>query len=166
MTVPKELRAAAKKLREAAARPLRRRNKERRALVLAGEALRAALNSDWPGAVDLVAAIGRECGGEGVQTALLAWSDTLIAERPSPSGLPVHLVFWDAETCGRVEPECVPDRALWAGRMLAARAAEDKDMWFALLDALPDDPAVVGSHVGAVLETVALGIHTTKGSGS
>ena len=40
-------------------------------------------------------------------------------------------------------------------RLIVARAALDKPMFDALIASLPDDPAVIGSYVGAVLETVA-----------
>ena len=63
----------------------------------------------------------------------------------------------DAET-GRVHlgTEGVPDRVRWAGQLIVARAALDKPMFDALIMSLPEDKAVVGSYVGAVLETVAV----------
>lgn len=130
---------------------------EKRAIRLATDALHAALADDWARATRAVQRTSDECGAEGVARAILGWSDTLIGRMPGGKGKPVRLAFMEAES-GRIDTNAddVPPRVRWAGRVLAARAADDKATWDALMDALPDDGQVIGEYVSAVLEMVAL----------
>lgn len=142
---------------------------DKRAVRLAGDALRAALTENWPVANKTVERIDAECGATGIVTAILGWSDTLIARVPNLTGRPVRLAFMNADS-GRIDENAddVPDETRWAGRLLAARAADDEATWNALVDALPDDPAAVGAHVGHLLQMVALNLrhlmHREEGS--
>lgn len=131
---------------------------EKRAIRLASVALNRAIAQDWDRATKAVQRISDECGQVGVGRAILGWSDTLISRMGHTPGKPVAIAFQQAET-GRIDTadsEYVPDRVRWAGRVIAARAADDQPTWDALMAALPDDGKAIGEHVAAVLETVAL----------
>lgn len=134
---------------------------ERRAVRLAAIALYAAMAENWPAATRAVQAINDRCGSAGISRAVLCWSDTLIDYNPETNGdgRPVRLSFMNADT-GHVnfddDADAVPEQFRWAGRIIAARAAQDLPAWEAMIDALPDDPKVHGDHVGAVLQVVAL----------
>jgi hypothetical protein len=129
-----------------------------RACILAAYALHDARAGDYAAASAHVRQLNAECGGTGTMIAVVGWCDTLAAHSGiSEDSGPLALAWKDAET-GRIHvgAEGVPDRARWAGQLIVARAALDKPMFDALIAALPDDKAVVGSYVGAVLETVAI----------
>jgi len=129
-----------------------------RARTLAAYALRDARAGDYAAASRHVRELNAECGSTGAMIAVRGWCDTLAAHSGvSENSGPLALGWKDAET-GRVHlgTEGVPDRVRWAGQLIVARAALDKPMFDALIAALPDDKAVIGSYVGAVLETVAI----------
>ena len=129
-----------------------------RARTLAAYALRDARAGDYTAASRRVRELNAECGSQGAMIAVCGWCDTLAAHSGiSENSGPLALGWKDAET-GRVHlgTEGVPDRVRWAGQLIVARAALDRPMFDALIKALPDDKAVVGSYVGAVLETVAV----------
>jgi hypothetical protein len=137
-----------------------------RARMLAAYALRDARAGDYAAASRHVRTLNAECGSQGTMLAICGWCDTLAAhlnldENPGP----LALAWKDAET-GRVHAGTggVPDRARWAGQLIVARAALDKPMFDALIKSLPDDKAVVGSYVGAVLETVAITMGALPGA--
>lgn len=140
-----------------------------RARTLAAYALRDARAGDYAAASRHVRQLNAECGSAGAMIAVIGWCDTLAAHSGiSEKSGPLALGWKDADT-GRVHSgaEGVPDRFRWAGQLIVARAALDKPMFDALIGSLPDDKAVVGSYVGAVLETVAVtmnGLPETAGT--
>lgn len=141
-----------------------------RARTLAAYALRDARAGDYTAASKHVRALNAECGSQGTMFAVCGWCDTLAAHlNLDENSGPLALGWKEAET-GRVHAgtEGVPDRVRWAGQLIVARAALDKQMFDALIKSLPDDKAVVGSYVGAVLETVAVtmnGLPDASGEG-
>jgi hypothetical protein len=132
---------------------------ERRAMTLATVALHAAMAGDWDKATDAVQRISDECGAVGIGRAILGWSDTMIARLVTGHipGQPIRLAFQQVET-GRIDTDAdkVPAEVRWAGRVIAARAANDHATWDALMDALPDDGQAIGAHVAKVLEMSVL----------
>ena len=129
-----------------------------RARTLAAYALRDARAGDYAAASKHVRALNTECGPQGTMFAICGWCDTLADQlNLGENSGPLALAWKDAET-GRVHvgTEGVPDRARWAGQLIVARAALDEAMFDALIKSLPDDKAVIGSYVGAVLEAVAI----------
>jgi len=126
---------------------------------LAGAALQAALAGDWPRANAAVQRIDKECGEQGgVATALMTWADTYTLhtfDGPPPAAAAMRIMFWDTDTGVMGDQPDLPDTTRWAARLVTARAAMDEDTFRALIGALPDDPAAVGQHVGAVLVCVA-----------
>ncbi|WP_242890152.1 hypothetical protein [Actinomadura litoris] len=132
--------------------------KERRAVQLAGAALTAALGNDWQRASAMLQRISTECGGEGMQRALLSLCDTVIHHAGITPGQPVRIMFQQADGDGRITgaDEVQRRESVWAGRLLAARAADDEDTWSALIEALPRDGYAIGQHVIALLEMCTL----------
>lgn len=131
-----------------------------RAMELAGVALYAAMADDTDKAVDAVKAISEETGGEGLMDAILGWCDTLIVRTPDLEiGKPVKIAWMEAET-RRINdgPHEVRPTARWAGRLLAARAADDHDTFMALMDSIPHGPKDVGDHVWELVQMVALNL--------
>ena len=129
-----------------------------RARTLAWQALQAARKGDYAAASEIVRTLNADCGSTGAMFAICGWIDTLAAQSGiSEESGPLALGFRDADT-GETHAgtDGVPDRIRWAGQLIIARARLDKPMFDALIAALPpDDKAVIGSYVGAVLETVA-----------
>ena len=128
-----------------------------RAMDLARIALHAAMRDDTDQAIRAVKAISDETGGEGLMDAILGWCDTAIANEGIATGTPIRIA-WMEKSTGRINagPEEVRPTARWVGRLLAARAADDQDMFMALMDSIPDDPKDVGDHVWELVQMVAL----------
>ncbi|TDB86456.1 hypothetical protein E1264_17815 [Actinomadura sp. KC216] len=138
---------------------------EQRALALAKVALTAYMAGAHQTAVETIKQIETETAA--VDLALLAWCDWM-AQALGVSGYrgPVKLLFGGMGESGSIEritgAEAV-DRPeiVWAGQLIVARIAQDKDIYGALMLALPHDPAAVGRHVLAVLEIAALSMRGT-----
>jgi hypothetical protein len=129
-----------------------------RARALAATALACARKGDWQAASGHVQQLGSECGPDGTLYAVMGWCDTLAAKQGIDENSGPLALGWRDEDTGRFHlgGEGVPDRIRWAGQLIVARAALDEEMFWALIKALPKDPRVVGDHVGALLETVAI----------
>ena len=135
-----------------------------RLLLLAAKALHYAMAEDWERASRAVQVLGDAFGGDGCVTAMLGWADTLISRTPglAGDGRPVRLAFQTLET-GHIDynADDVPDDVRWAGRLLAARAADDRDTFEALINSVPDD-ATWSKYVGAVLKMSALNLRAAQ----
>lgn len=113
-------------------------------LELGRVALWAAIAEDWPRAQDATQEIGDRFGGDGVMVAALAWIDTTLMRVPglgyaADQGRAVALAFRE-ETSGRFElADEVPPGVAWAGRLLAARSADDRDAFEALVNSVESD---------------------------
>jgi hypothetical protein len=120
---------------------------------LAHQAIAAGSAGRWERALQLVRRINDECGGNGVGLALMVWCETFTrhAYDGEPTG-PVKLAFvqMDEDTEGAHQP---PPEVVWAGQLTAAWAARDEDTYEALIATLPDDEALVGKRVVAVLRS-------------
>jgi hypothetical protein len=129
-----------------------------RARTLAAEALAFARRHDWPAANSRVQALHSECGPDGTLFAVVGWCDTLAAAQGINENSGPLALGWRDQDTGRVHAgtDGVPPRIRWAGQLIVARAALDEATFFALIKALPKDRKIVGDHVGAVLETVAI----------
>jgi hypothetical protein len=141
-----------------------------RARHLALEALVAAMGEDWPVASAAMRALGAETGTEGLATALLAWCDTLIAAQRRAMGLPdepqdgeAARPAWLNGATGRValNADDAPPAARWAGQLVAARAALDREAFAVLLAAMPKDPKARGEYAGALLQGCAMTARAT-----
>jgi hypothetical protein len=132
------------------------RPNRRRVLKLAAASLTSARAGDWDRATRLTERIYDECGSAGVLLALRGWVDTLIVHMGHVPGTPIAIAFQDTES-GAITTADDPDvrpEVVWAGRLIAARAALDEETWDALLLAIPRDEQ--GRYIPALLEIVAL----------
>lgn len=134
---------------------------------LATAAYHAGYLDDWPGAARVVEELADSHGTDGVTTAMLAWIDTAIAASGLDRSGPVR-VAWNAVETGNVQTDAdnVPVEARWAGRLLAARLADDERGFYALLTVLPTlTPAQTGDHILGLLRSCVLTIKQGKQSG-
>lgn len=131
-------------------------------LPLSARAFAAAMRGDDRVAVRLIERIVGEHGPDAILGAMISWLDTLLIEgfgqeNFQTGGVGFYMVN-DAD-----EPETVdgtqPPEAVWAGRLMAARAAGDKDQFDALIKAATGDgatPASWARHVHYTLTCCAL----------
>lgn len=128
-----------------------------RARDFAARALNAAMREEWEIASAIVRRMNTECGSEGTMIAVVGWCDSLTVRLglDKAEGT-LALGFVNPDTGAMTTAAGVAPRIQWAGQLIMARARLDKSMFDALIDALPDDPKVVGAYVGAVLECVAM----------
>jgi hypothetical protein len=136
---------------------------DRAALQMAADALNAAIAEDWDAARKTLRNLSDEHGGEGVGIALLGWCDVLISKTLGLRGSAVELLFMEKSTGAIGHARRVPREVSWAGQMLAARAANDRDTWDALLQSLPDSTIAASVYVSALLEVVALNLRIGGG---
>lgn len=122
-------------------------------------ALWAAVAEDWPRAQAATQEIGDRFGGDGVMVAALAWIDTTLTRVPgmgyaADNGRKVALAFRE-ETTGRAETAAdVPPGVAWAGRLMAARSADDQDTFEALVNSVESDEQF-GQYIADLLLMVA-----------
>lgn len=131
---------------------------------LATTALHAAMRDDWPAATTAVQAINDRHGGRGLMAAILAWCDTAILKMTgsfTASGS-VAVAFQAVETGEIGGADDVPAEVRWAGRLIAARAADDEPTFNALIESVPSDPKAMGAHVARLLEMVAINIRAAS----
>ena len=127
-----------------------------RARDFAARALNAAIRGEWDIASKIVRRMNAELGSAGAMIAVVGWCDTLTMRLGlNEAEGALALGFVDESTGTRSMAGGVAPRIAWAGQLIIARARLDEQMFNALIGALPDDPKVVGSYVGAVLECVA-----------
>jgi hypothetical protein len=135
------------------------------ALEVAAKALVCARVDDWPQASDAVQELHDSYPGEGIQLLLLALSDTLLRHQggtpPQPDA--VVLPMWvDTATGTTSLADDVPPPIRWAGRFIAARAANDEDACAALFNSIATDEEFT-ENVCAVLEIVAVSLNVIMG---
>ena len=131
---------------------------------LAHAALIAGVDGKWKTVEALMKRLNAECPGPGLGDALVAWCDAL-AEH-SYGGVPefgrVRVNHLNADTGAmNNQAEITPERA-WTARLIAARAAGDRDAFEALLgelNAIPDG-FERGRYAITVVESVALTIRS------
>lgn len=127
---------------------------------LAAAALQSAQAGRWEAATRYVLRINDECGGQGLNTAICAWADAFVEHACDgmPDGPRFGRMGFINGDDGRLEhddAERLPERIRWAGRLIQARAALDKEAFDALIDELPEDGFEIGRYVSAVLECVS-----------
>ena len=59
----------------------------------------------------------------------------------------------------------MPVEFVWAGRLIVARANDDEAAFIGLVNSVPQDSAVMGDHIWALLSTVALSLRQVTGDG-
>lgn len=126
---------------------------------LADRVLIAAMLGHHNRAQRMVAALAEKFGTPGVWLSMLLWTDTTLAAAGISPGQhdddPIRLRFLDVDNGSYAELDDVPAPVIFAGRFLAARAADDPDTGHALVSALPDDPESVTEALLALLVACA-----------
>lgn len=127
---------------------------ERRWMVIsmASQTLLMAVLGLWDHAYVLVQRIEAEAGGEAVLDAMIFWVDAWLGiHGKPPEDIAVRLAFRDLSGGPDRDADDVPPEIAWAGRFMAARAAGDDDQIVALINSVPKDAEIGGSHVQALL---------------
>lgn len=125
---------------------------------LARRALWLASRDELERAVRTVERMAREHGVGAVPEAMQAWMDTVLRARGLPvTGEPVTLTFVEPGTGQISGADDVTPEWAWAGRLIAARAADDPDTYRALIDSVPDN-AVWSRRVTTVLVMCAVNL--------
>lgn len=146
-------------------------DKRKRITGLAAIALRDAVAGDMQAAMNTVKQISDQTGGGGLEYAMRAWCDSLIIPMRHATGTPDNAVIrpaWVDADSGHVDfnADDVAAETRWAGQMISARAAMDKDNWNALMAALPRDGFVIGDYICALLGMVAGTLQALKTAGA
>lgn len=143
------------------ARPFGERYEEWRRL--ASDALRLALERDWPASLDMTQRLSDEFGADGLAQGVLAWIDTALSRAAyDGDGVAIRLRFLDVDTGVESDSDNVTPALRWAGRLLSARAAGDEDAYRALYRSLAG--AQFSEGVGAVLNACSTTILTGRGA--
>lgn len=131
-------------------------------LPLATRAFAASMRGDDRVAVRLIERIATEHGPDAILGALIAWLDTLLVEgfgqeTFQTGGVGFYLVNdnHEHETVDGTQPA----EAVWAGRLMAARAAGDQAQFEALIAAATGEgttPASWARHVHTTLQCCTL----------
>jgi len=127
------------------------------ALLLAAKTLAAVRADDWEQAGAYVEELHETNGGEGIQLLLAALADTLIIHQGGPpdSNAVVVPMWVDTINGGGLElADDVPPPVRWAGRFIAARAADDEPACAALYNSITTDEEF-RDNIIAMLDIVA-----------
>lgn len=144
-----------------------------RVFQLATNALHDAQRGRMGRAANSIREIHDKHGVDELGQAVLAWVDTLVARLPPLPDGPAPQVVWQiAETGQRTGAEGVEPSARWAGQIINARMADDKDTYVALMRAVPEG-SEMGRHVLTLLYLISynlnclnLGTHPNSSRGA
>lgn len=128
---------------------------------LAGLALQAAIEDDWPRVERALTRLGRECGAEGTWLAFMGWIDTYAHHAVGGEAHygRVNLTPCNAET-GSTSGAGMSPYTRWAMRLVHARISDDEARYVEVMDELPVDGVEVGRYAVALLSAIALTIRT------
>ena len=126
---------------------------------LAHAALLAAIDGKFPTAARLVQRLYDECGADSVLDAVLAWCDTLHAHATDGDMTPIKTrIGHMAVETGAVDKN-PPARIATAGRLIAARMADDEAGFRSICAEVSSDKAW-SEVVSGVLEQVSATVRT------
>ncbi len=133
---------------------------------LASRAIQHAVREDHGAAADAIEQLDREFGTQGLASAMQSWADTALSFMPPPlPGQPIALSFTDADTGESSDADGVTPATAWAGRVLAARAADGPLTYFALLETTRD-AREWSVRIGSFLSLCALNIRAAIVAGA
>lgn len=104
-------------------------------------ALWAAVADDMTLATDIAGDLYATGGWQAMQQAMQLWADIAMREAGIAPGTVLKPVWRELDSGVVTDASRTPAPARWAGQMLSARAANDPQMWTALLHAIPGDNA-------------------------
>jgi hypothetical protein len=123
-----------------------------------------AVTADEPAVVDGPRAIQLRVGGEVIPAVMLAWIDTMATAcgfNPKP-GQAVG-VLWQFDGSDEItDADATPPAARWAGRLVAARLADDQPQFRALINSCGTDE-VFSANVAALLTTCGVMLRRAGG---
>ena len=133
---------------------------------LARTALVAAIDGRNEASLDTLRRLWQECGADGMALAMQAWCDSFIdhATEGDPRPRRVRLGFVNSSTGAfdRDGSEQVPADVQWAGRLIQARAAMDRQAYEAVVAELPEGESdETGRCLAALLHVVAATVRST-----
>lgn len=132
--------------------------------VLAVSALEHEIRDRPIRATAALQSIRDEFGNDGVVSAMALWIERLIADsgRAAEIGTSARLSFTNMDSGHKLQADDVDPGTAWCGRMIAARFADDVEMFLVLVNSFPTDGAFrwharelltyVGAHYHLVLE--------------
>ena len=131
---------------------------------LTATALCHARVGDWMQAGADVQAMHERYGGEGIQVFLLGLADEVLVHQGGP-GVPGELVMpvWVDPTGAVGNADDVRPAVRWAGRFIAARAADDPAACASLVNSCASD-AEFFKNICAMLEVAATTLNIVVGS--
>jgi hypothetical protein len=135
------------------------------AIAMSSRALIFARADNWPAAGSQVQELAGRFEGPGIQVLLIGLADTmLIHQGGPPPGVTDAVVvpLWLDNVGNIADVDDVRPEIRWAGRFIAARAADDEDACSALVNSIASDEEFT-SCVCAMLEVVATTLNMIKG---
>lgn len=117
----------------------------------------AAMRHDAVAAQAAANALLADFGPGVIPQVMLAWIDTALSAQgigPGETGQPARIVFGDIDT-GNIATDAhdVAPEVAWAGRLMNARIANDRDTYQALMNAVPPDQD--GRYINSLLDCCA-----------
>ena len=107
---------------------------------LAANALVSARDKDWDGAVHATSQIAERYGAGHLPQVMCAWIDTMASGCGlDPKGKPIGLLWMHEDTSEITDADDTPPPVRWAGRLVAARLADDETQFRALINACSGD---------------------------
>lgn len=132
---------------------------------LASEALSYARQGKWAAAGAAMQAVYDQHGELGLETMMMGLVDTVVSVMGRPQPGTVVMPMWFDTTDGQFgTADEVPPRVRWAGQLIAARAADDPDGFYALVHSFSSD-AEFSDRMAALLEVVAETLNMRTGRG-
>lgn len=126
-------------------------------LPLVSEALTAAVFEDWRSSVATLMQLQDEHGAEVLPVAMLAWIDTMLDVVPQTTGKLVIPAFYCLAHGHITDVDNTSPEVAWCGRLIAARANDDEQMYRALIDSVPTDEQYA-RNLATLLQTIALNL--------
>lgn len=133
------------------------------AIAMSSRALIHARDDNWAEAGTNVQELADRFGGPGIQVLLIGLADTMLIHQGGWANADdLVLPLWTDSDGNIADVEDVRPEFRWAGRFIAARAADDEDACAALVNSITSDDEFTAC-VCAMLEVVATTINMIKG---
>jgi hypothetical protein len=111
----------------------------------------------WHDAGAGVTALAERFEGAGIQILIMSLADTMVAAQGghTQGGIATRPVWVDPDGAIEDADDVSRPEIVWAGRFIAARAAQDEDACAALVNSCGGDPEAYSANIYAVLEVTA-----------
>lgn len=105
------------------------------------DALVEVIHGENQKGADIVQELAAEYGPDAIPGSLLVWIDMVMMTTGTQSGELLHLHFRNSDTGEIDNVDGVSWDTAWAGRVISARVADDRDTFIALVNSVPDSQA-------------------------